>query len=108
MQDTNEIIDFKQSATQSKVGLYWSRIKRKYKINKNEYLSLAYKQHQKCAICQIKCSNTKKRTLTVDHCHITNKVRGLLCQKCNVLLGMANDNTNILLQAIRYLAESRR
>ena len=39
----------------------------------------------------------------VDHCHDTKKVRGLLCAKCNTLLGMAKDDVSILQNAITYL-----
>ena len=41
--------------------------------------------------------------LSVDHCHKTGKVRSLLCVKCNALLGMADDNLEILQKAIDYL-----
>ena len=44
--------------------------------------------------------------LNVDHCHITNKVRGLLCHDCNRALGLLKDNTSILSSAINYLQES--
>ena len=43
--------------------------------------------------------------LHIDHCHLTNKVRGLLCIKCNNLLGQANDDINILQLAIEYLKQ---
>ena len=51
-----------------------------------------------CHICQ----DTFK-TLVVDHDHATGNVRGYLCRRCNVLLGMAKDNTRILLNSIKYL-----
>lgn len=39
----------------------------------------------------------------VDHDHVTGTIRGLLCSKCNTLLGMAKDNIAILENAIKYL-----
>jgi hypothetical protein len=39
----------------------------------------------------------------VDHSHKTNKVRDLLCTKCNTLLGAVDDNVEILEKAIKYL-----
>jgi len=51
--------------------------------------------------CQI-CNDTFKK-LVVDHDHKTNEVRGYLCRRCNVMLGMALDNTRILLNAIKYI-----
>ena len=56
-----------------------------------------------CAICGMHNSNLKKQSLGIDHDHATNKVRGLLCSKCNLLLGNANDNIYILDKAIKYL-----
>lgn len=51
--------------------------------------------------CQI-CSDTFK-TLVVDHDHSNGKYRGLLCRRCNVMLGMAQDKSRVLLNAIKYL-----
>jgi hypothetical protein len=56
-------------------------------------------QQGKCAICE----KSSDKHLFVDHCHTTGKIRGLLCQHCNTLLGMAFDDTNILLSAVAYL-----
>ena len=50
-----------------------------------------------CLICK------KDEATVVDHCHITDTVRGLLCHSCNLLLGQAKDNIEILRNAIEYL-----
>ena len=59
-------------------------------------------QGSMCAICGTEEEN-EPRGLFVDHCHKTDEVRGMLCHKCNAMLGMANDNTETLKEAIRYL-----
>jgi hypothetical protein len=54
-------------------------------------------------VCEI-CKKPKElKELKVDHCHKSRKIRGLLCHKCNVLLGMCLDNKKILRNAIIYL-----
>ncbi len=55
-----------------------------------------------CAICK-KHQSELKKSLHVDHCHATGKVRELLCQECNHLLGNSQDDMKILLAAIAYL-----
>ena len=44
--------------------------------------------------------------MSIDHCHETGKIRGILCHLCNNLLGNARDNTTILASAIDYLHAS--
>lgn len=56
-----------------------------------------------CAICGMPESSKGSSRLAVDHDHITNKVRGLLCTKCNTGLGVFVDNTLFLSKAIEYL-----
>ena len=75
--------------------------KSKYGLNENDYTHMFDVQNNRCAICDSEFTENLKGF--VDHCHKTNKIRGLLCTKCNSLLGMANDNIEILLKAIEYL-----
>jgi DNA-directed RNA polymerase subunit RPC12/RpoP len=58
-------------------------------------------QGYKCAIC-----GTDKPTSInwhADHCHETKTKRGVLCQKCNMGIGLFNDNTELMEKAIMYL-----
>lgn len=55
----------------------------------------------RCAICEVEFSDTVR--YAVDHCHVTRKVRGILCISCNSGLGMFNDQTRLLEIAIHYL-----
>ena len=68
----------------------------------NDYFLLVEKQENRCAIC-----NRHRSELTydlcVDHDHITGKIRGLLCHKCNCGLGIFKDNVEILQKSINYL-----
>ena len=87
-----------------------ARYKSKYGISLNDYNDLLIKQNGVCAICF--CPETGKgvhkgvKTLAVDHCHGTGKVRGLLCNNCNCLLGYAKDNLKVLAKAIQYIKEN--
>lgn len=71
----------------------------RFGLTAESYWDLYKKQNGKCFICGKKSS----RKLGVDHCHKTNKVRGLLCVSCNVGLGHFKDSTELLKKAIRYL-----
>jgi len=75
---------------------------KKYNLTLAQYNEMFIKQEYKCAICG-KHQSEYKRTFDVDHDHCTEKVRGLLCGKCNRMLGNVNDDINILINAINYL-----
>ena len=61
-------------------------LKNVYGITLDDYYKMFNEQKGKCAICS-KHQNKLIKKLSVDHCHKTNKVRGLLCKNCNVALG---------------------
>jgi len=77
----------------------------RYNISKEDYDNLLKKQEFSCAICKRHISNFKRK-LNVDHNHITNKVRGLLCTQCNTGLGKLGDNIEGLTKALNYLKEN--
>lgn len=85
--------------------LYRSRLlRKKYGISQEIYDTMLYDQGGCCAICEKPYSGLSNNTLLfVDHCHNSEKVRGLLCYHCNTLLGMAFDNPEILRVAAKYL-----
>lgn len=85
---------------------FWIDIKHHYGLTKEQYLKMFEEQKGQCAICPTKQSEHRTK-LNIDHCHKTGKVRGLLCHKCNILLGKANDDAEILRKAIRYLELSK-
>jgi len=59
-------------------------------------------QNGRCAICGIFEKELEKR-LCIDHDHNTGELRALLCNKCNVALGMLDDNPALCFQATKYL-----
>lgn len=56
-----------------------------------------------CAICPYVFTDDDSRFLHIDHDHVTGKVRGVLCQWCNLLLGHAREDPVILRAAASYL-----
>ena len=83
---------------------------REYFYKKFPFYEELYKsQDGKCAICGTEKPSKSGRTkrLSIDHCHETNIVRGLLCERCNRALGLFGDDTKILIKAISYLLSSR-
>jgi hypothetical protein len=73
---------------------------RQYGMTLGEHEQRLIEQNGVCAICG---GNRSKQVLCIDHDHQTNNVRGLLCRKCNTMLGMAEDNTEWLRKAADYL-----
>ena len=82
-----------------------------YKMTLDEYAVRLEKQGGVCAICGgHETSRQQKRAvkfLSVDHDHKSGKIRGLLCTRCNTVLGMAKDSADTLLAAVRYLIRAR-
>jgi len=72
---------------------------KKYGITKKLFNQILNSQNGECKICS---TNLKPYTTAIDHSHITGKVRGLLCRKCNSSLWLLE---NYKKQAIRYLNE---
>lgn len=79
-------------------------LRRKYGITAVMYDAMSEQQGGLCRICR---QAPDDRGLVVDHCHTTGAVRGLLCNNCNALLGMAADDVARLRSAILYLERSR-
>lgn len=80
-----------------------SYLKRKYNISLGEYERMLTFQNGLCAICLQ--PEHIRLSLAVDHCHKTGRVRRLLCNKCNSLLGMVNDSPDLLRKAAAYIEE---
>ncbi|MEV0445269.1 endonuclease VII domain-containing protein [Streptomyces spectabilis] len=79
-----------------------ARVRATYGLGAGEYALLLRLQEGRCAIC----GETRRQRLSVDHCHKTQIVRGLLCRMCNGrLLTAARDRPEVLQAAARYLQD---
>lgn len=74
--------------------------RRKYGFTPELFNERLQEQNNQCCICS---TDLKLVPLAADHCHATNTPRGILCKRCNLLLGHAKDNPQILANAIDYL-----
>lgn len=88
------------------------KLRYKYNITLQEYDDLFEKQGGVCALCGKPETKMQKRkeggkvvldSLNVDHDHITGKVRGLLCYRCNTGIGKLMDDPDLLRKAADYL-----
>jgi hypothetical protein len=76
------------------------KLKTLYGITQEDRNKIIEFQKGICPVCHDILDGIKS---CVDHNHVTNKVRGILCNNCNLLLGSSRDNISILESAIEYL-----
>lgn len=86
-------------------------LQRTYSMTVEEWDALHEKQRGLCAACgkpEIKFNNKSKKIqrLCVDHCHKTGKIRGLLCNRCNRIIGLAEEDLNILELIYKYVKDA--
>lgn len=79
----------------------------KYNLTVAQAEAILVWQGGRCAICASVVSLGGKCGARVDHCHGSGKVRGVLCNGCNVGLGHFKENQASLLAAVSYLNRSR-
>ncbi len=89
--------------TKGQVVKLAASLKHNYGITLEDYNKLYKKQKYSCAICKLGVYGQRPKRLSVDHCHKTKTVRGLLCLRCNSGLGYFNDSIENLTVAIKYL-----
>lgn len=80
---------------------------RNYGISIEDYYQLYKKFDGKCYICKKEgfSLRNKGEGLVLDHNHLTNEVRGLLCPNCNRALGLFKDDIQLLDNAKEYLQQ---
>ena len=78
-----------------------ARIFRAHNLKDGTYRKLRKRQKDRCAICRRK--ERLKRRLSLDHCHQTGRVRGLLCHQCNTGIAKFEDDAQRLEAAAAYL-----
>ncbi len=83
------------------LGVLDNTLRFRYGITVDDFFELLERQGGVCAVCG---GVEKARSrLSVDHCHDTGVVRGLLCTNCNVGIGRLKDDPDLLRKAVAYL-----
>lgn len=92
-----------KNPTAAKAGERRTRLRRKYGLSEQAVAAMREEQQGCCVICERATSR-----LFIDHCHITGRVRSLLCQTCNTFLGWYERKADTILRFQQYVeAHSR-
>lgn len=94
----------KRSAPDQAKAVRKHKLKKLYKISLEDFEMMYASQLGKCLICENYVSKDK---ICIDHDHESGKTRGLLCRKCNIGLGMFNDEESLLNNAASYILRAR-
>lgn len=86
-------------------------IKRRFNLTREQYDEKSKLQNYVCAICEqpelARSNSGSIKGLAVDHCHSTNKLRELLCWRCNATLGRVGDSIELLEKMKQYLIKHK-
>lgn len=96
----------KQFRDVNKERLRFQKLKSKLGLDKPTYDAILAAQGGCCGICG-KLPKEHRRVLSVDHDHLTGKVRGILCDNCNRCLGLLKDDVNVVEKAASYLKKHK-
>lgn len=82
-----------------------SKLRDNYGLTQEQYDAMFEAQGGVCAICKEpeRSRRVKRLNLSVDHCHKTGKIRGLLCSGCNTAIGHFYEDIEVMIRAKKYL-----
>jgi len=99
----------------SKVAQYWKdfrkrfpnkskdwQLRRDYGITLEDYNKILTQQNNACKLC----NSSPIKNPSVDHSHTTGKVRGIVCQGCNIVIGFFESRPQAVLKIGQYLVET--
>ena len=81
----------------------WKAIKRIYGLTQADYDALSRHQENMCAVCMTDLAAVK---VHIDHCHASGRIRGLLCNRCNLALGLLRESADNAARARDYLTRA--
>lgn len=77
-----------------------NRLRYKYNLTLKQHKQMYFEQNGCCVICG---QPVPYDEISTDHNHTTNKVRDLLCHRCNILVGIIENNFILINPTIKYL-----
>lgn len=78
---------------------------KKYGLDVEDWARAFHRQEGKCSGCLVKLLDGWHTA--IDHCHLTDKFRGLLCIRCNRSIGVLQESTETLRRLALYLESHR-
>ena len=78
-----------------------------YGLSIIEFNNILLAQNNRCAICNEPLDLQNSKNVHIDHDHKTGKIRGILCQKCNLAIGLLRDNPEYTKRATEYLERDK-
>ena len=100
----------KKLSKEHKEKARWRHIFKTYGLTKDQWYEIYNKQDGKCYLCERtekKIRSSRSKYLTVDHCHVTGKIRGLLCVNCNgAILPPFEKDHELALRILKYLLKN--
>jgi hypothetical protein len=78
-------------------------LKRNYGITLFEKKQIIIKQNYRCLSCNTDLKKLNEKSIHIDHDHVTNKIRGVLCASCNLALGILEENPKKIYKLYLYI-----
>jgi hypothetical protein len=76
---------------------------RRYGLTIEQYDDIVCRQNNRCGVCRCSLAEIESKRIHIDHCHVTGRVRGVLCEQCNLGIGKFKENAEALARAAEYL-----
>ena len=83
----------------------WRNWLRRYGLTPEQYEAMLAAQGGGCAVCAVDVCDASGKRLHIDHDHETDRVRGLLCSRCNLVMGRTAADLEVLQRAVEYLGK---
>lgn len=95
--------DYRSQSTRKRAQKEW-HLKKNYSMTMDDFDKKMAEQSNTCEICNRPFDfDTTSVFPHVDHNHLTGKVRGIICNPCNSILGLAKEKIETLVNAASYL-----